>query len=140
MPRKLPRRLGSLPRHPPLVPPAAPLSYCSSSRHVMPTQPSACRQATESNFNSASQTIHLPSMKHTATYSNLMAYSPTFFSIARSSTKCPALVSHTSCNVKSPFTPPNSPTESFPSLSYSPRGQLLPAGLNKIHFDPRKGI
>lgn len=137
MPRKLPRRLGSLPRHPP---PVRPPSYCSSSLHFVPTQPSAYRQDTQFNSKSVFQTTHLPSMKQTVICSTLVACSPTFSSTAKSPTKCPALVFHTSSNAKSPYTPPNSPTESFRILSCPPRGQLLSARPNKTHFNPKKRI
>lgn len=135
MPRKHPRRLGSLPRHPP---PVLPSSYCSSCLHFMPTQPSAYRQVAQTNSNSVFQITQFPSMKHTAIYSTLMACSPTISSVGKSLTKCPALTSHTSLNVKFPSTPPNTPTESFPILSYPSRGHAMSARLNKTYFDARK--
>lgn len=137
MPRKLPRRLGSLPRHPAPVrlPP-----YCSSSLHFVPTQPSAYRQAIQINSKSVFQTTHFPSVKQTVICSTLVASSPTFSSIAKRPTKFPALVFHTYSNVKSPSTPPNSPTESFRILSCPTRGQLLSARPNKTHFNLKKRI
>lgn len=137
MPRKLPRRLGSLPRHPPQ---ASPPSYCSNPLQFLFMQHSAYRQTTKTNSNSVSHTLHFPSMRHIVLFSTLTACSPNIFSIAESSTKCPALISPFPYDANFPSTPSNSPTESYPVLSHSPRGQLLSARLNKTHFEAKKRI
>lgn len=135
--KKLPRPLGSLPHH---SPQASPSCYCSSPLQSLPTLHLAYRQTTQTNSRSVLQTTHFPSLKHPVFCSTLTSCSPNTFSRAKSSMKCTALLSPFSWNAKYPSTPSNSPTESYPILSYKQGRQLLSARLNNIHFEAKQQI